>query len=66
MTSDEQEIFDQIVYLKKEKELLYVIYEELDEILNLKYTSLQYSDETSGLFFAHNEYKKWKENANKT
>lgn len=61
----EDELFQKIVDLKKERDLLYVLVEEIDEMMELNYTCSSCADETSGLLFAYREYKKWKNNANK-
>jgi hypothetical protein len=37
-----------------------VIAEELDDLIKNGYTCSHCGDDTTGLFYAHQEYKKWK------
>lgn len=58
MTSEEEDVYNKILNLKREKEYLYVIYEELDELARSGYSSLS-DEQCRGLMFALQEYKKW-------
>ena len=63
MTQEEEEeiLFQKVVNLKKERDYLYVIYEELDELARKGYDGSFNSEDTRGLMFAIQEYKnKWK------
>lgn len=60
MTQEEESLYKKIHDLKQGYDKLYVIYEELDEMIKGKYTCSSCADETSGLFYAYNEYKKWR------
>jgi hypothetical protein len=63
MTQEEEEeaLFQKVVKLKRERDFLYVIYEELDELTQKRYDGPFVGEETRGLIFALQEYKNWKE-----
>lgn len=63
---EEENLFQKVVFLKKERDLLYVLFEELDELIKSGYACTSCADETSRLFYAYNEYKKWKKDENST
>lgn len=62
MTKEEEEIFKKVVDMRRENELLMVLYEELEELKKEGYGCYICDDKLSGLFFAYEEYKKWKQN----
>lgn len=64
MTQEEEEelLFQKVVKLKVEKDLLYVMFEEIDELKKAGYGCYVCDEKLSGLFFAYEEYKKWKNN----
>ncbi len=60
-SSDEEEaLLEKLVRLKKEHELLYVIYEELDDLIKMGYDGPFMGKEISGVISSVIEYKKWK------
>lgn len=61
---NEEELYKKIVSLKKEHELLYVIFEEVDDLVKMGYDGPFMGEEVRGIFHAVNEYKKWKKNEN--
>jgi len=63
MQQDEQELYEKIKIMKRENELLMVLYEELDEMIRNGYTCSSCATETSGLLYSYREYKKWRDNA---
>ena len=62
MSNEESDLYEKIKNMKRENELLMVIFEEVDEMVKDKYFCTNCADETSGLFYAYKEYKKWREN----
>lgn len=60
MTSQEQIVYDKIVDMKRENELLIVIFEELDELIKNGYSGKLAEEAARGLLFAHEEYLKWR------
>lgn len=59
----EDQLFQKIVSMKKENELLMVIFEELDELIKTGYSCYICDEKLSGLISSYEEYKKWKNNA---
>ena len=64
MTQQEEEdaIFQKVVRMKRENELLMVIFEEVDELVKTGYDGSFMGEEVRGIFHAVNEYKKWRKN----
>lgn len=60
MTKEEEEIFQKVVNMRRENELLTVIYEEANDLIEKGYDGSFLGEEVKGFFFAVNEYKKWK------
>lgn len=60
MTTEEENLFSKIVKMKRENELLTVIFEELDEFKKNGGSCYACEEKLSGLFFAYEEYRKWK------
>lgn len=65
MTLDENFLYQQIVDLKNSHDKLYVIFEELDELIKSGYHCLSCEKDISGLLMSYEEYKKWKNINNK-
>jgi hypothetical protein len=66
MSNEETQLFEKIKHMKRENELLMVIFEEVDEMVKDRYTCSSCADETAGLFYAYNEYKKWMKNGKRS
>lgn len=64
MTTEEQELYNKLVHLKREHELLYVIFEEVNDLIKSGYDGQFMGEEVRGIFYSVNEYKKWKNDAN--
>ena len=64
MTREEEEdlIFQKVVDMKRENELLMVIFEEVNDLVKSGYDGPFMGEEVRGIFYAVNEYKKWKSN----
>jgi hypothetical protein len=60
MTLDEQNLYNKISAMKRENELLTVIYEELDELIKNGYSGALAEEAARGLLYAHSEYTKWR------
>ena len=60
MLTEEEELYQKIKRMKRENELLMVIFEELQELVKDGYACPNCTDETSGLFYAYREYDKWR------
>jgi len=60
MTEEENLYFEKIKKMKRENELLMVIFEEVDDLVKMGYDGPFMGEEVRGIFFAVNEYKKWK------
>lgn len=60
MTHEEQEVYNKIARMKRENELLTVIFEEIDDLVKRGYDGQFIGEDVSGVFYAVNEYKKWK------
>lgn len=60
MTLEEESIYNKIFSMKRENELLTVIFEEVDELVKSGYDGPFMGEDVRGIFFAINEYKKWK------
>ena len=56
----EQELFNKIKNMKRENELLMVIFEEVDDLVKMGYDGPFMGEEVRGIFYAINEYKKWR------
>lgn len=63
MTNEESELYEKLVKLKREHELLMVVFEEVDDLVKSGYDGPFMGEEVRGIFYAVNEYKKWKKNA---
>lgn len=59
MTPDEQELFDKLVLLKRENELLKVVFEEVEELIKTGYDGPFMGENVRGIYYAYNEYNKW-------
>lgn len=46
--------------MKRENELLMVIFEEVDELVKSGYDGPFMGEEVRGIFYSVNEYKKWR------
>lgn len=62
MTEEENFYYEKIKQMKRENELLMVIFEEVDDLVKMGYDGPFMGEEVRGIFFAVNEYKKWKKN----
>lgn len=60
MTDEENLYFEKIKKMKRENELLMVIFEEVDDLVKMGYDGPFMGEEVRGIFFAVNEYKKWR------
>lgn len=60
MNNEEEELYNKLKNMKRENELLMVIYEELDELISSGYNGSLQDNSTEGLLYSFNEYKKWK------
>lgn len=60
MTKEEEEIFEKVVKMRRENELLMVIYEEVNDLVKSGYDGPFMGEEVRGIFYAINEYNKWK------
>lgn len=60
MTQEENELYEKIKRMKRENEYLTVIYEELLDLIRDDYKGSFKSDMTRGVFYAVNEYEKWR------
>lgn len=65
MIQEEEILLQKLKNFKEGYDKLYVIFEEVDEMIKNKYTCSSCADETSGLLYAYNEYKKWRANEQK-
>lgn len=63
MNIEEQELFIKIAKMKRENELLTVIFEEVDDLVKSGYDGPFIGEEVRGIFYAVNEYKKWRKDA---
>ena len=63
VTKEEQELLNKLARMKRENELLMVIFEELDELIKSGYSGSIAGEEAGGVTFAMKEYKKWKNEA---
>ena len=60
MENEEEIILQKVKNMKRENELLMVIFEELDELISTGYNGPIKSEKTEGLIFSLQEYKKWR------
>ena len=60
MNKEEEEIYRKISNMKRENELLVVIYEEINELLKSGYTGSFEGNEAKGILYAIKEYENWK------
>lgn len=62
MTQQEEEelLFQKVVNLKKERDMLYAIFEQLDKRFKDGYTCGKCKKKTSGIEQLINQYKKWR------
>ncbi len=60
MTKEEEEIFQKVIDLRRENELLMVVFEEVNDLVKSGYDGPFMGEEVRGIFYAVNEYKKWK------
>ncbi len=60
MTDEEEELFQKVIDLKKERDMLYVIFEEVNELVKSGYDGPFMGEEVRGIFYSINEYNKWK------
>ena len=58
--SEEDILLQKIKLMKRENELLMVIFEEVDELVKSGYDGPFMGEEVRGIFYSINEYKKWK------
>lgn len=57
---EEETLFQKIKLMKRENELLMVIFEEVDELVKSGYDGPFMGEEVRGIFYSVNEYKKWR------
>ena len=60
MTVEEEELFQKITNLKRERDLLFVVFEEAKDLIKSGYDGPFMGEEVRGIFHAVNEYDKWK------
>lgn len=60
MTKEEDEIFQKIVDLKKERDVLFVIFEELEDLIKSGYNCESCKGKLENLLYSYDEYNKWK------
>ena len=60
MTPEEQELFNKIASLKRENELLKVVFEEVEELIKTGYDGPFLGESVRGIFYSYNEYNKWR------
>lgn len=60
MTNEEQNLYEQLQSFKKEYDKLYVIFEEVEDLVKSGYDGPFMGEEVRGIFYAVNEYKKWR------
>ena len=60
MTTEEQILYEEIKKFKEGYDKLYVVYEEVDDLIKMGYDGPFMGEEVRGIFFAVNEYKKWR------
>jgi len=65
MTDEEQNLYKQLKTFKDAYDKLYVIFEELDDLVKMGYDGPFMGEEVRGVFFAINEYKKWRSDEQK-
>lgn len=60
MSKEEEVLYSKIVNMKRENELLTVIFEEVDELVKSGYDGQFIGEEVRGIFYAIKEYKQWR------
>jgi len=60
MTEEEELYYNKIKLLKEEHEKLYVIMEELDDLVRMGYDGPFMGEDIRGLLSSYQEYKRWK------
>lgn len=60
ISAEEEQLYQKIKKMKRENEYLMVIYEELLDLIREDYKGPFKSESTRGVFYAVNEYEKWK------
>ena len=60
MTDEEQNLYKQLKTFKDAYDKLYVIFEEVDDLIKSGYNGPFIGEEVRGVFYAVNEYKKWR------
>ncbi len=65
MTDEEQNLYKQLKTFKDAYDKLYVIFEEVDDLIKSGYNGPFIGEEVRGVFFAVNEYKKWRSDEQK-
>lgn len=58
--TEEEVLYQKIKLMKRENELLMVIFEEVDELVKSGYDGPFMGEEVRGIFYSVNEYKKWR------
>jgi len=61
MTNEEQELYLKLKNLKESHDKLYVIMEELEDLIKMGYDGPFMGEEIRGLTSAYQEYKTWKD-----
>lgn len=62
---EEQILLKKIIHMKRENELLMVIFEEAEELIKNGYFCSHCADETKGIFYAVREYNNWRDSYEK-
>jgi len=60
MTTEEETLYNQLKQFRTSHDKLYVIFEELDELVRSGYNGSFKSEHTEGLLSSLSEYKRWK------
>ena len=60
MNNEEQELYEHLKNFKEGYDKLHVIFEEVDDLIKMGYDGPFMGEEVRGIFFAVNEYKKWR------
>lgn len=63
MTYEEEELYKKLEHMKRENELLMVIFEEVEDLIKMGYDGPFMGEEVRGIFYSVNEYRKWRKNA---
>lgn len=66
MTKEEQNLLNTLSLFKKEKEMLFGIYEEINSLIKSGYDGPFMGEEVRQIFIKVNEYNLWKKNALKS